>query len=34
MVTSVNDRLDIVNPAYAEMHGWTIEELTGRPAME
>ena len=34
MVTSVNDRLDIMNPAYAEMHGWTIEELTGRPAMD
>jgi len=34
MVTSINDRLDIMNPAYAEMHGWTIEELTGRPAMD
>ncbi len=34
MVTSVNNRLDIMNPAYAEMHGWTIEELTGRPAMD
>ena len=34
MVTSVNNRLDIMNPAYAGMHGWTIEELTGRPAMD
>ena len=34
MVTSVGDRLDIMNPAYAEMHGYTIEELTGRPVRE
>ena len=34
MITCVNDLLDIMNPAYAEMHGWTIEELTGRPAMD
>ncbi len=34
MVTSVGDRLDIMNPAYAEMHGHTIEELTGRPVID
>jgi PAS domain S-box-containing protein len=34
MITCVRDLLDIVNPAYAEMHGCTIEELAGRPVME
>lgn len=34
MVTSVCDRLDVMNPAYAEMHGYTIEELAGRPAAD
>ena len=34
MITCVRDLLDIVNPAYAEMHGYTIEELAGRPVME
>jgi two-component system sensor histidine kinase/response regulator len=34
MVTCVRDLLDIVNPAYAEMHGYTIEELAGRPVKE
>jgi two-component system sensor histidine kinase/response regulator len=34
MITCVRDLLDIVNPAYAEMHGNTIEELAGRPVME
>ena len=34
MVTCVRDLLDNVNPAYAEMHGYTIEELAGRPVME
>ena len=34
MVTSVGDRLDIMNPAYAEMHGYTAEELTGRPVRD
>ncbi len=34
MVTSVGDRLDTMNPAYAKMHGYTIEELTGRPVID
>ena len=34
MVTSVGDRLDTMNPAYVEMHGYTIEELTGRPVID
>jgi len=34
MITCVRDLLDIVNPAYAEMHECTIEELSGRPVME
>ena len=34
MVTCVRDLLDNVNLAYAEMHGYTIEELAGRPVME
>ncbi|HTZ40956.1 MAG TPA: PAS domain S-box protein [Syntrophales bacterium] len=30
MATSFGDRLDILNPACAEMHGYAIEELAGR----
>ncbi len=26
--------LEMVNPAYARMHGYTVEELTGRPIMD
>jgi len=29
-----NYRLDAVNPAFAEMHGWTVEELTGKSLAE
>ena len=26
-----SDRLDLVNPAFAEQHGYAVEEITGRP---
>ncbi len=29
-----NYRLDAVNPAFAAMHGWTVEELTGKSLAE
>jgi len=29
-----NNTLALMNPAFARMHGWTVEELTGRPIPE
>ena len=34
MVTSFGDRLDVLNPACAEMHGYSMEELAGRPVTD